>query len=140
MVASSSTLPHPPEAHYRFRWTCAGAGFVEYEVTGDGTPYCVEVQRGGPYYRPIFAGTEEDWQRDVVPAIGILRRVYRLWEAVPQPVVEAFNAWRDAEYDREMSNLARWCGGRVPADPWIERPTPVRGGKYVPECGWVATD
>lgn len=82
-------------------------GFAEYEVAGDGAPYRVEVRRSADEYeRSIYNGTEADWQREVVPSIGLLRRMYNASVPIPEAVIAAFNAWREAEQARVMSSFA----------------------------------
>lgn len=114
-------------------------GFAEYEVAGDGAAYRVEVRRSvSEYERSIFSGTEAEWQRDVIPSIGLLRRMYEPRKPIPGAVIAAFNTWRAAEHARTVSEIRDRYGpslNLVFPDP----PPPVRGGAYVVGSGWVET-
>lgn len=112
-------------------------GFAEYEVAGDGAPYRVEVRRSADEYeRSIYNGTEADWQREVIPSIGLLRRMYNASVPIPDAVISAFNAWREAEHARVMSEI-RDRYGSVPDIELSQPPPPVRGGVYEVGTGWI---
>lgn len=131
----------PTSSHrYRFQWTCAYMGVTEYEVAGDGPAYRVELRREAPdYERAVYSGSDEQWQREVVGAIGLLRRMYRSGDPIPQAVVVAFNAWRASEHERLIAEIQRDRAFRVGAS-LPEPPPAVQGGIYVPERGWVTTE
>jgi hypothetical protein len=68
-----------------------------FDVHGDGQKYEIELRhRVCGYERSIFNGTEAEWQRDVVPLVGAIKRSDGI--RIPQSVVEAFNTWRMTEY------------------------------------------
>lgn len=114
-------------------------GFAEYEVAGDGAAYRVEVRRSASEYeRSIFSGTEAEWQRDVIPSIGLLRRMYEPMKPIPGAVVAAFNAWRTAEHARTLSEI-RDRHGTIPDLVSSDPPPPVCGGAYVVGSGWIET-
>ena len=115
-------------------------GFVEYVVTGDGPEYKIELRReAAAYERSIFNGTEDEWQREVVGSIGLLRRRYWPFDPIRPEVVAAFNAWRRAEHTRIHAEI-RARGGAVPDDsPLATAPRDVRGAAYVNGTGWVET-
>ena len=128
---------------YRFRWTCAYMGCVEYEVLGDGPPYKVEIRRStSEYERSIFNGTEDEWQRDVLEAMGGLRRYHTPCEPIPDAVVDAFNEWRAAEHAarmRELRSQPERYGEIAEDDPAFAPPSPAHALVYVPAKGWMTT-
>jgi hypothetical protein len=130
----------PTPVHtYRFRWTCAYMGVIEYEVAGDGPAYRVELRREAPdYEQAIYSGSDEQWQREVVGAVGLLRRMYHSGDPIPQAVIVAFNAWRASEHERLIADIRREGGFRVGAS-LPEPPAAVQGGIYLAERGWVPT-
>jgi hypothetical protein len=128
---------------YRFRWTCAYMGCVEYEVLGDGPQYKVEIRRStSEYERSVFNGTEDEWQRDVLGALGGLRRYHMPTESIPDPVVDAFNDWRAAEHSarmRELRSQPERYGEIAEDDPVFAPPPPVHALVYAPGEGWTTT-
>jgi hypothetical protein len=114
---------------YNFRWTCSYMNSAYYDVIGDGQTYEIELRRGVcAYERSIYNGTEAEWQRDIVPLIGAIKRVggYR----VPDAVVDAFNAWRAAEHLMERRKLdahpEKYGVIDWDNDPLFPTPKPVR--------------
>jgi hypothetical protein len=125
---------------YRFRWISSFMDCVDYEVFGDGEKYRVEVRRGTTEYeREHYAGSEERWQREVIPTINGIRRCGRPTLAIPDAVVDAFNAWRQAEHEEVLasieSNPERY-GVLTPDDPLRAPPVAVRGLVLNAENGW----
>lgn len=146
---------------YRFRFESGYQGDQDFTVYGDGEPYRVSlrvaadalVPRGWNYDQPTY-------ERDVVASVGLLRRHDGREVAIPAAVVEAFNAWRLADYQRarqlideqaERYGVIDW-----ERDPVFKRPIPARAGAYYtvrwnrpgPDCwkhgcvglGWVVGD
>ena len=129
---------------YNFHDRGSGMGLVWYRAWVNGKrvelQYIARYHVEGPsaaYYRSIFSGTDADWQRDIVAQVNVLHMGCQ--EPVPQDLVDAFNAWRAAEY----ADHAR----HFDANPdkygtdWredIPPPEPVRGGHWTPD-GWKIT-
>src|SRR5579871_6057184 len=72
--------------------------YTYFLVRGDGAPYEIVWHRDTlGYGRNWFHGTDEEWRRDVASGYGCLRR--RQDSDITLWIVEAFNAWRLAEYE-----------------------------------------
>jgi hypothetical protein len=128
-----------------FRWICSFMGCVEYEVYGDGPKYyCVEVRHeAGDYERSIFNGSEEEWQRDVVAAIDVLRRKYDVARPIDPRVIDAFNAWRTTKHEVQLADILskpEKYGDLPQNDPLRVPPRVVRGGHYEVGTGWIIQD
>jgi hypothetical protein len=124
-------------SEYRFRWTCSYMNSASFDVIGDGQMYSIELRRGVcDYERSIFNGTEEEWQRDIVPLIGCIKRDSGSRDSgIKQEVVDAFNAWRMAEYlehrasidaQPEKYGIVDWDN-----DPVFPAPKPVRAVRAI---------
>lgn len=133
-----------PAQKLSFRWTSSYMGWTEYEVFGDGPSYRLEVrQEAGAYERSIFNGTEEDWQRDVVPTINVLRRKHYITQPLDQHVIEAFNAWRASDHQARLGEILAQPEryGELPENDPLRVPPPiVRGGHYETGKGWIIQD
>lgn len=130
-----------PESTYRFAWTCSFMGVVEYEVLGDGPSYRVEERRvAGDYERSIFNGTQEEWERDHVATIGLLRRRYDIEKPLNPKVVVAFNDWRAREHAKfvhELRSQPDRYGVFRDDDQLLVAPRVLRGAHYEVGRGWV---
>jgi hypothetical protein len=132
----------------RFRWVSSYLNIVDYDVYGDGSPYRIETRRAinrfnYDYQRSIFNGTEAEWQRDVIGAIDLLFRSHHTEQALPQTVVDAFNAWRAAEHAQQIAHIKAHpekYGDLDENDPLFEAPPVVRGAQYVISTGWVVSE
>ena len=122
---------------YRFRWTCSYMNSAWFDVIGDGQTYQIELRRGiSDYERSIWNGTEEAWQRDIVPLIGCIKPDSgSRQDGIPQEVVDAFNAWRMFEHLDFRASIERhpekygvvdWDN-----DPSYAAPKPVRAVRAV---------
>lgn len=125
-----------------FAWTCSYMGCVTYRVHDETGIYEVEVRREvSDYERSISNGTAEEIERDLVGAIGLMRRSYNSGLPIPPATVAAFNAWRTAEHACLIADIERrWaqCGEVLLADdPVRVPPPPVRGAHYEIGRGWV---
>ena len=129
-------------AAYRFRWTSSYMGKVDYEVLGDGNPYTATVRReASDYEKSIYnhASPLADWERDEVASIGLLHRHDSRYP-ISQEVVDAFNAWRQAEHDAFVKLLRgnpHKYGPLAEDDPLLVAPVPARGAHYQVGTGWI---
>jgi hypothetical protein len=123
----------------RFEFVLTYLGYCIYEVYGDGPSYRIQLrQRADAYERSIFAGTDAEWQRDIVAAIGLLHRCDG--QPISQPVVDAFNDWRAARHASDVAHLRAHperYGSLSESDPVLVAPAPVRGARYLVGTGWV---
>ena len=125
-----------------FAWTCSYMGCVTYRVHDETGIYEIEVRREvSDDERSIYNGTVEEIARDLIGAIGLMRRSYNSSLPIPPATVAAFNAWRTAEHARLIADIERrWAkyGELLPADdPVRVPPPPVRGAHYEIGRGWV---
>lgn len=125
-----------------FRWTCSYLNCVWYEVTDETGTYEIELRRRVcDYERSIANYTDETWERDVVAAIGLLRRTDST-RPIPDATVAAFNAWRQAERDQWIAKWKANADRYGPFDPNHETAQPippVRAGYYEVGKGWIVT-
>jgi len=117
-------------------------GCVTYRVRDETGIYEIEVRREvSGYERSIYNGTAEEIERDLVGAIGLMRRSYHSSLPIPPATVAAFNAWRTAEHTRLIADIEqRWAKhGEVllADDPVRVTPPPLRGAHYEIGRGWV---
>ena len=122
-----------------FRWKCSWWGCQAYEVRDETGMYEVETRYlAHDRERSISTYDDDGWQRDVLGAIGLLRRSANSGTPIPQKTVDAFNAWRMAEHAAHVKRLRdnpdRY--GENAADE-VEPPMVVRGARYVVGRGWV---
>lgn len=123
-----------------FKWTSSYLGYIEYEVFGDGPKYTLELRHhADDYERSIFNGSEEEWQRDVVALIDVLRRKHDVTTPMDPRVIEAFNAWRKSEHEKFLAEVrAKPEKYDLPENDPLRIPPPiVRGGHYAGDQGWV---
>ncbi|HTI81787.1 MAG TPA: hypothetical protein VL614_15165 [Acetobacteraceae bacterium] len=118
---------------YTFRWDSSGLGEAYYTVFGAGELSTLRVRyEATEYQRSISSYSDADWERDVVGAIGLLTASA---QPVPQDVVDAFNAWRLAEYNRHRAQIdaqpERYGVVDWDNDPVFKRPVPCRGAHYL---------
>jgi hypothetical protein len=127
----------------RFRWRCSCRGLVWYSVTDHTGTYEVELRRGVlDYERRDYNGTAEEFARDVVASVGLLRRAYRSDLPIPAETVAAFNAWRAAEHAAQITQLDRSperYGVIAPTDPIRTPPMVAVGARYEVGTGWIRT-
>jgi hypothetical protein len=127
---------------YRFRWTCSYMGTVDYEIVGDGPVYTATLRREASDYEESIYNHRSplaDWERDVVASIGLLHRSDSRF-AIAQEVVDAFNAWRQAEHDAFVKLLRdhpEKYGPFGDDDPLLVPPVPARGAHYQVGTGWI---
>ena len=114
-----------------------------YEVYGDGPPYRIVVHRHPEdWHRRYFAGTDAQWQRDVVAAAGLVSR-HGSGDPISPALVATFKEWRAADHAhtvRQLLSRPEHYGVRTAEDPRLPPPTPVRGAYFVVERGWVEID
>lgn len=90
----------------RFTWICSYMGTQEFEVRDRTGIYYVETRyEASDYERKISTYDDAAWEREVVAAIGLLRRKYDGSKPVPEETVEAFNAWRAKRYADDLAVL-----------------------------------
>src|SRR6185437_3233960 len=123
----------------RFESISSYRGCWDYQVHGDGEPYRIsERRRADSYERSNFSGSEAEWQRQVVGAIGLVYRVDK--RTISQEVVDAFNAWRALEHARtvkEILSKPECYGVLSPEDPRLAPPIATRGAQYEFGKGWI---
>ncbi len=130
---------------YHFRWTCSGMGETDYAVSGAGAIKHLRVRYdAGDYFKSISSYSDLDWEREVVASLGLLRSdACGSGQEMPQDLVDAFNAWRLAEYEASRAKIlgdyARY--GIKPEDyaNAISAPPSVLRGA-VGEHHWVAPE
>jgi hypothetical protein len=126
---------------YRFRWTCSYMGEVDYEVTG-GPVQTARLRlrtEASDYEKSIFNHAAGDWEREVVGSIGLLRSLTSRF-TISQQVVDAFNAWRQAEHEalvKMIRDNPHKYGELVDGDPLLVAPVPARGAHYQVGTGWI---
>lgn len=122
-----------PSNRYRFGFASAYMGVTEYTVSGAGELTVLRVRReASAYERSISNYDDAGWERDVVGAIGLVTACAR---PVPQDVVDAFNAYRQANYDAQRAYIdarpERYGVIDWENDPVFGRPVIVRGAEYM---------
>jgi hypothetical protein len=128
---------------YTFRWTSGYMNCTEYEVCGDGPSYRVEVRNGVcDYEHSIYNHTSPfaDWNRDVVAAIGLMKRSGSCDKPIRQEVVDAFNDWRQRTWQDwigKMKAQPERYGEIDESDPIFAKPAIVRGAYYRVGSGWI---
>lgn len=116
----------------------SGLGMVWYRYAGtDGACEVEYIARwhvegaSAGYYRSIFNGTDDDWQRQIVAGVNLLRRGDG--KPVSQALCDAFNAWREAAHAEHCLHILAHPDryGIVAADdPLLALPERVRGGVW----------
>jgi hypothetical protein len=117
-------------------------GRVTYRVQDETGIYEVEVRREvSDDERNIYNGTAEEIERDLVGAIGLIRRSYNSSLPIPPATVAAFNAWQTAEHACLIAEIerrqAKYGEVLLADDPARVPPPPVRGAHYEIGRGWV---
>src|SRR5262245_27369407 len=128
----------------RFRWTCSFAGCVDFEVTGDGERYKVEMRMTEPCEYWLRQANGDDVRRDMRQSVGLLirrggrRPGFGIGEVSPA-VLDAFNRWRLADHRRHVAELDARPDkyGHIAADDPLRRdPLVAWRGRYVIGEGW----
>ena len=123
----------------RFDFISSYRGCWDYLVHGDGEPYRIsERRRADSDERSIFNGSEAEWQRQVVAAVGLLYRADG--RPISQGVVHAFNAWRAAEDAKDVAEILskpERYGIHSREDPRLAPPIAARGAQYEFGKGWI---
>jgi hypothetical protein len=139
MTAVSAAVP--ARAKFEFRWKCSFMGTIDYEVFGDGETYRIGVRRSASdYERSIFNGGDQEWQRDVVSAIDLVRRSSSPSQPLSPETVAAFNAWLLAEHEASIAKMKakpERYGFLAEDDPLLRAPRPVIGARYEVGSGWI---
>jgi hypothetical protein len=118
-------------ADFKFELAVSYLGCTDYVVYGDGPAYRIEVRHeASDYERSIFNGTDSEWQRDCVAAIGQVHRRSESWIPLKPELIAAFNAWRLREHERVIKEN----------DPMFAAPPVVRGAHYQVGVGWVVAE
>ena len=123
-----------------FRWVCGYRGCTDYMITDDTGTYRAEFRHTLEEYQPgVHNYTPAEWERDVVPTLGLLRR-YIPTSPVPAATVAAFNEWRLAEradHVAKMKAAPEKYGEIDEHDTRLFPPIlPARTGVYVVGKGW----
>ena len=135
MIVSGATEQTPrPANQYRFELEGSGLGESTYRVSGAGELTRLRVRyEATEWQRANSSYSDADWQRDVVGAINLLVDAGG-GRAVPQDLVDAFNAWRMASYTclRRKIDAQPERYGKVDwdNDPVFRPPPAVRGARY----------
>jgi hypothetical protein len=129
---------------YQFRWASSYQGEVEYEVWAPGEAvYRVELRTvADDWMRRGYNGDDEEFRREVVETVGLLRRKHDCGRGIPDAVVDAFNTWRLEEHRTQLAKLRaapERYGEIADDDPLVKPPTPARGARYVIGLGWLPT-
>jgi hypothetical protein len=116
--------------HYR--------GVGQYKCYDDRGAYELEVRESyDPYEGGNWNYTPAEFERDVVGSVGFLHT--RSGARICQETVDAFNAWRLAEHQKQMAKLdadPKRYGIIAAEDPWRTPPAIVQGGYW--RDGWHA--
>lgn len=126
-------------ARYWFKWTCGFAGGTEFEIREpNGATFRADLQHTiSDYWR-------EQWRDRALPEIesrlGLLvRGVCDNGGEIFAETIDAFNAWRLREYERQMSTMCAQPHRYGAADQLraeFPAPTPVAAGHWTKESGW----
>lgn len=126
---------------YRFEWKTGYMGCVDYMVTDQtGTFRATLRHELGDYERSILNPHAPNIVRDTESEIGLLVRCVcdNSGEISPQ-TIDAFNAWRASEHERQMAHMRanpdRY--GTEFNEPWFQPPMPVSAGRWTKESGWT---
>jgi hypothetical protein len=124
--------------HFRFESSYRLS--ADYLVTDATGTYRVEFRSDAyPYEGSHYNGSAEEYERDVVGGIGLLRR-YIADRPPSQEVVDAFNAWRLEEHltwRRKIEADPDRYGVLKPGDHFLTPPMVARGAHYETGRGWI---
>ncbi len=110
-------------------WKVSYMQAVDYMVYGDGVPYRVEVQWGADsYFRSIYNGDEDQWQREIVASVGILCTASH--EMVKPEVLEAFRA-EGSTYRDPVTVVTGYFDHTPGVKTWVRMP---EGYTYDPKA------
>src|ERR1041385_8740413 len=91
---------------YYFHLEGSGLGTTTWRVSGAGEITRLETRyEATDYQRSISSLTDLEWQHDVIASIGLLHVASSSSRAIPQDLVDEFNAWRLAEYERHRAHI-----------------------------------
>jgi hypothetical protein len=125
---------------YRFAWKLSYRSVAEFEVHGDGPCYRIQERRKPlDWERADYAGPEDRWVREVLGSVGTIHRCGAMGVPISWEVVEAFNAWRQAEHDRIIGAILadRRYDGLDRGGPLFDPPPVVRGAHFIDGVGWI---
>jgi hypothetical protein len=125
---------------YRFVWKVSYQHTAGYEVHGDGPRYLIEERREpSAYDLETYNGTMDQWNREVIGSVGTIHRLKEMTTPIPQAVVDAFNAWRLTEWERDVGAILadRRYDGIGRNDSIFKPPQKVKGAHWVPGTGWA---
>lgn len=131
-----------------FEWTCSYQNTVSYKVHDDTGSYEIEERRpfglacDEAYCRRTYNGDSEQFDREVVGAIGTVHRKYS-GDVIPPATLEAFNAWRLAEHEKAKAKLRAApdrYGSEDGPNGWaniIKAPAVVKRAVWRTGTGWI---
>jgi len=119
-----------------FEFISSGELGASYRIIDYGKPYHgkrVRIATRAPRYDEArFSYTPEEFERDVVGAVGYLRFEYCLDEPLPVEVAVAFNEAGRRKYERAKAKHPDWDW-----EPW--EPSAKGIAQYVAGEGWRLT-
>ena len=107
----------------QFHWKVAYMGEVDYEVYGDGAVYRVSLRYAAePYFRSIYNGDENQWQREVVASVGVLHTGCS--EMVKPEVLAAFREYYAGKenYPQSFEVVAAYFDHTPSVRTWVRMP------------------
>lgn len=127
-----------------FRWLCSYRGSADYMITDETGTYRAELRyRADEEDAAIYNGSREEWNRDVVAAVNVLRR-YCADKPIAPHVLAAFNQWRAderAKHIAEMKAQPHRYGEIDENDTRLFPPIiPAKTGHYEVGKGWIIAD
>jgi len=112
-------------------WKVSYMGEVDYEVFGDGTPYRVSVRfEAGTYFRSIYNGSQEQWDREVVASVGLAHR--QCSEMVKPEVLAALQAYIGESPRSGLAIDTGYFDHNPNVKAWVHMP---EGYQYIPDAG-----
>lgn len=120
--------------NFEFRWQCSYLNSVYFRAFADGASFEIELRHClSDYEESIYNGGRAAYLAECGPLVAMLR--------APHPIglelVQAFNAWRVAEYERGLAQLRAAPEKYGPESDWAAdiRPPPLANG-----CAWYDGD
>lgn len=90
----------------KFKWRCSYQGKIWYDCWDETGMYELELRRSADdYERKFYNGNDDEWQRNNVAMIGVLRRSHNIDQPVPDSTFQAFNEWLESEFNSHMAHM-----------------------------------
>jgi len=138
-----------PARTFSFEWTSSYQGEVDYKVrSSDGLVTGTLALRRGfrEDDRRNYNGSDIEFRRDIVQAVGLLRWSSDPTRPVTRDVVQAFNEWARLKHEQHVEQLReiarRYADVTTEEEQlrYVVAPLPVDGGVYSMAYGWRRID